>query len=112
MTSAFLDQQSMLFVATADSLAKMARETLVSARLPSFSIQCAVDVLTTGTYPRLPACIKEKIVPPDPITPRDQEETLLRLNQIIEHRLVTSELPSRMRRPYICESCCCAHMLR
>lgn len=27
-------------------------------RLPCFSLPCAVDVLTTGAYPRLPACIK------------------------------------------------------
>ena len=58
MISSFLDQQAVLFVDTADSLARMARETLVQARLPSFSLPCAIDVLTTGTYPRLPTCIK------------------------------------------------------
>ena len=58
MISSFLDQQAMLFVDTADMLAKMSRVTLVRARLPSFSIPCAIDVLTTGTYPRLPTCIK------------------------------------------------------
>jgi len=26
--------------------------------LPCFSLPCAVDVLTTGTYSRLPACIR------------------------------------------------------
>ncbi|XP_037502243.2 mediator of RNA polymerase II transcription subunit 14-like [Rhipicephalus sanguineus] len=36
----------MLFVETADILAMMARETLVQARLPSFHIPCAVEVLT------------------------------------------------------------------
>ena len=30
----------------------------IIGRLPSFSLPCAVDVLTLGTYPRLPACIK------------------------------------------------------
>ena len=58
MISSFLDQQAMLFVDTADMPAKMSRVTLVRARLPSFSIPCAIDVLTTGTYPRLPTCIK------------------------------------------------------
>ncbi len=58
MISSFLDQQAVLFVETADALARTARETLVHARLPSFSLPCAIDVLTTGTYPRLPACIK------------------------------------------------------
>jgi hypothetical protein len=55
---AFLDKQSLLFVDTADMLARMARETLVHARLPNFHIPAAVEVLTTGTYSRLPACIR------------------------------------------------------
>ncbi|XP_072035034.1 mediator of RNA polymerase II transcription subunit 14-like isoform X2 [Amphiura filiformis] len=91
--SAFLDQQSLLFVDTADMMARMARENLVNARLPNFSLPCAVDVLTTGCYRRLPTCIKEKIVPPDPITSNEKASVLQRLNQIIQHRLVTSELP-------------------
>ena len=55
---AFLDKQSMLFVETADMLARMSRETLVNARLPDFHIPAAVEVLTSGTYGRLPQCIR------------------------------------------------------
>lgn len=87
----------MLYTETADTLAKMARESLVQARLASFHIPAAVEVLTLGTYSRLPTCIREKIVPPDPITPSEKKATLLRLNQIIQQRLVTSALPSQMR---------------
>jgi mediator of RNA polymerase II transcription subunit 14 len=58
---AFLDKQSLLFVDTADMLARMARETLVHARLPNFHIPAAVEVLTTGTYGRLPACIRVSV---------------------------------------------------
>ncbi|GFO03550.1 mediator of RNA polymerase ii transcription subunit 14 [Plakobranchus ocellatus] len=94
----FLEQQSMYFVETADQLHKMAKETLASARLPSFSLPCAVDVLTTGTYPRLPTCIREKIIPPDPITPQEKAQTLQRLNEVIQYRLVSNELPKQMRR--------------
>ncbi|KAJ8894673.1 hypothetical protein PR048_007338 [Dryococelus australis] len=94
---AFLDKQSLLFVDTADMLARMARETLVHARLPNFHIPAAVEVLTTGTYSRLPACIRERIVPPDPITPNERRTTLLRLNQVIQHRLVTGNLLPQMR---------------
>ncbi|XP_063244367.1 mediator of RNA polymerase II transcription subunit 14 isoform X2 [Bacillus rossius redtenbacheri] len=94
---AFLDKQSLLFVDTADMLARMARETLVHARLPNFHIPAAVEVLTTGTYSRLPACIRERIVPPDPITPSERRSTLLRLNQVIQHRLVTGNLLPQMR---------------
>lgn len=94
----FLDKQSVLFMETADMLARMARETLVHARLPNFHLPCAVEVLTTGTYMRLPTCIRDRIVPPDPITPQEKRLTLLRLNQIIQHRLVTSaDLPPQMR---------------
>ncbi|XP_015606309.1 mediator of RNA polymerase II transcription subunit 14 isoform X2 [Cephus cinctus] len=94
---AFLDKQSLLFVDTADMLARMARETLVHARLPNFHIPAAVEVLTTGTYSRLPACIRERIVPPDPITPAEKRTTLQRLNQVIQHRLVTGNLLPQMR---------------
>lgn len=94
---AFLDKQSMLFVETADMLARMARETLVQARLPNFHIPAAVEVLTTGTYSRLPACIREKIVPPDPITYTEKRQTLLKLNQVIQHRLVTGNLLPQMK---------------
>lgn len=59
---AFLDKQSLLFVDTADMLARMARETLVHARLPNFHIPAAVEVLTTGTYGRLPACIRVSVL--------------------------------------------------
>lgn len=54
----FLDKQSMLFVDTADSLARMSRDTLVHARLPNFHIPAAIEILTTGTYSRLPTCIR------------------------------------------------------
>ncbi|KAG8316635.1 Mediator of RNA polymerase II transcription subunit 14 [Homalodisca vitripennis] len=94
---AFLDKQSMLFVDTADMLARMSRDTLVQARLPNFHIPAAVEVLTTGTYSRLPSCIRERIVPPDPITPSERRATLHRLNQVIQHRLVTGNLLPQMR---------------
>ena len=55
----FFYQQQALFIETADSLARMARETSVHSRLPSFALPRAFDVLTTGTYPRLPFCIKQ-----------------------------------------------------
>ncbi|KAK7802273.1 hypothetical protein U0070_022775, partial [Myodes glareolus] len=59
MISSFLDQQAILFVDTADRLASLARDALVHARLPSFAIPYAIDVLTTGSYPRLPTCIRQ-----------------------------------------------------
>ncbi|KAJ3591575.1 hypothetical protein NHX12_006708 [Muraenolepis orangiensis] len=96
MISGFLDQQAFLFVDTADRLASLARDALVHARLPSFAIPFAIDVLTTGTYPRLPTCIRDKIIPPDPITKVEKHTTLNQLNQILRHRLVTTDLPPQL----------------
>ncbi|KAK3931598.1 Mediator of RNA polymerase II transcription subunit 14 [Frankliniella fusca] len=94
---AFLEKQSLLFVDTADMLARMSRETLVNACLPDFHIPAAVEILTTGTYGRLPQCIRDRIVPPEPITSTEKENTLLRLNQVIQHRLVTSNVLPQMK---------------
>nr|XP_039250622.1 mediator of RNA polymerase II transcription subunit 14-like [Styela clava] len=88
-----LDQQAMLFIDTADKLHTLANQLVVQARLPNFAIPAAVDVLTTGTYPRLPRAIRDKILPPDPITPLEKAATLKRLNQIIMYRLVTTKIP-------------------
>ncbi|XP_028993149.1 mediator of RNA polymerase II transcription subunit 14 isoform X2 [Betta splendens] len=96
MISSFLDQQTILFVDTADRLALLARDALVHARLPSFAIPFAIDVLTTGSYPRLPTCIRDKIIPPDPITKSEKQTTLNQLNQILRHRLVTTDLPPQL----------------
>ncbi|XP_070606658.1 mediator of RNA polymerase II transcription subunit 14 isoform X5 [Erythrolamprus reginae] len=96
MISSFLDQQAILFVDTADRLASLARDALVHARLPNFAIPYAIDVLTTGSYPRLPTCIRDKIIPPDPITKIEKQTTLHQLNQILRHRLVTTDLPPQL----------------
>ncbi|CAG0893105.1 unnamed protein product [Darwinula stevensoni] len=95
--TAFLDKQSLLFIETADILHRMSKETLSQARLPNFHIPAAVEVLTLGTYLRLPTCIRDRIIPQDPITPEEKRQTLHQLNQIIQHRLVTTELPAQMR---------------
>ncbi|XP_015794906.1 mediator of RNA polymerase II transcription subunit 14 [Tetranychus urticae] len=94
---AFLNKQAMFFIETADSLAKMARENLVQARLPALQLPAAVEVLTLGSYTRLPTCIRDRIVPPDSITPAEKKATLQRLNQIIQQRLVISNLSPQMK---------------
>ncbi|CAD5113207.1 DgyrCDS2394 [Dimorphilus gyrociliatus] len=93
----FLNQQSNFFVDSADNLARMARESLVNARLPSFALPIAIDVLTTGTYKRMPTCIRDQIIPADPISAEEKQKTLKQLSYIIEQRLVTENLPSYMR---------------
>ena len=86
----------MHFVDGADKLHVLANQLVVQARLPNFSIPAAVDVLTTGTYPRLPLCIRDRIIPPDPIKPHEKCATLKRLNQIILYRLVTEHIPTQI----------------
>lgn len=93
----FLDKQALLFINTADNMANIARTTLVQARLPSFQLPCAVEVLTLGTYSRMPTCVRDKIVPPDPITLKEKRSTFDRLNHIIEQRLSTANIHPAMR---------------
>nr|CAB3263726.1 mediator of RNA polymerase II transcription subunit 14-like [Phallusia mammillata] len=94
--SSFLDRQAMLFVDTADKMHILANQVVVQARLPNFSVPAAVDVLTTGTYPRLPNCIRDRIIPPDPILPKEKKATLKRIEQIILFRLVTEIIPPQI----------------
>lgn len=93
----FLDKQALLFINTADNMANIARNTLVQARLPSFQLPCAVEVLTLGTYSRMPTCVRDRIIPPDPISLKDKRATLARLDHIIEQRLSRSKIHPSMR---------------
>lgn len=93
----FLDKQAVLFINTADNMANIARTTLVQARLPSFQLPCAVEVLTLGTYSRMPTCVRDRIVPADPISTEEKRTTFARLNHIIEQRLSTSNIHPSMR---------------
>lgn len=93
----FLDKQALLFINTADNMVNIARTTLVQARLPSFQLPCAVEVLTLGTYSRIPTCVRDRIVPPDPITLEEKRSTFARLDYVIEQRLSTSKIHPSMR---------------
>ncbi|CAK8696395.1 mediator of RNA polymerase II transcription subunit 14-like [Clavelina lepadiformis] len=94
--SYFLDQQAVLFVETADKLHALANQVVVQARLPNFSIPSAVDVLTTGSFPRLPSCIRDRIISPDPIQPKEKKATLKRIEQIILYRLAVEVIPPQI----------------
>ncbi|CAI4221597.1 unnamed protein product [Auanema sp. JU1783] len=82
-----LDLQSNYFVETADRLCTFTREELVLARLPQFQITAAVDVLAQGTFSRLPLCIKDTIIKESKISPKEQAQVLMRLNQILQYRV-------------------------
>jgi mediator of RNA polymerase II transcription subunit 14 len=40
--------------------------------------------------------VQDKIIPPDPITKVEKHTTLNQLNQILRHRLVTTDLPPQL----------------
>uniref|UniRef100_H2ZNS6 Mediator of RNA polymerase II transcription subunit 14 n=1 Tax=Ciona savignyi TaxID=51511 RepID=H2ZNS6_CIOSA len=95
--SSFLDHQAMLFVDTADKLYMMSNQLLIQARLPNFSIPTAVDVLTNGTYTRLPTCIRDRVIPPKAILPSEKRATLKRIEQIVLFRLVSEIIPPQIK---------------
>jgi len=47
-------------------------------------------------------CLQDKIIPPDAITPEEEASTLKRLTQIIEYRLVTSDIPRAFKQLTAC----------
>lgn len=57
----------------------------------------AVEVLTLGTYSRLPAVIRERLVPPPSLTAAERRSTLRALAHTVRHRLTTASLPSDVR---------------
>ncbi|KAF1797445.1 mediator complex subunit MED14-domain-containing protein [Mucor lusitanicus] len=94
---AFLANQNQIFTSTVDFLHKIYTE-LPAARLRNFDIPTAVDVLTTGTYQRMPTKIKDMLTP-TPLTDQEVLETFQNMNDVIRMRMITTEvLPSPMRK--------------
>lgn len=50
----------------------------------------------TSTLLFLCPLVQDKIIPPDPITKSEKQTTLNQLNQILRHRLVTTDLPPQL----------------
>ena len=55
--------------------------------MPNFSLAPAIDVIVMGCYPRLPTCIKERIIPPLPLLSAEQSHAYQLLESVIRHRL-------------------------
>uniref|UniRef100_A0AC34QYC4 Mediator of RNA polymerase II transcription subunit 14 n=1 Tax=Panagrolaimus sp. JU765 TaxID=591449 RepID=A0AC34QYC4_9BILA len=94
----FLDLQSNQFIETADRLCELARVELQKARLPLFQISTAIDVLTTGTFPRLPMVIKDAFVPEERLTPYETRQAILLLNERLVFYMIQAipTLPKRV----------------
>ncbi|CAD5233570.1 unnamed protein product [Bursaphelenchus xylophilus] len=81
-----LDQISFEFVETADILCHL-RDELLSARMPIFQVQHAMEAVSTGRCIRIPQCIRKRYIPELTLKPKKQALTLYRLNQLIQRRL-------------------------
>ncbi|CAI8009476.1 Mediator of RNA polymerase II transcription subunit 14 [Geodia barretti] len=64
--------------------------------MPNFSLAPALDVLCTGSYPRLPSCIRDNIVPPSPLTGPEADAALSLLTVAIRRRLLCEQIPPQM----------------
>ena len=64
--------------------------------MPYCSLAMALDVLSTGTYPRLPLAIKERIVLPPPLTQEEQAIAFGMLEGAIRRRLLKEGVPETM----------------
>ena len=53
--------------------------------------------MALGSYNRLPLTIRQRILPPEPITNSEKRQTLTKLEQIVQHRLITTDIPPQMR---------------
>ena len=67
-----------------------------SCSMPNFSLAPALDVLCTGSYPRLPSCIRDNLVPPSPLTGPEADAALSLLTVAIRRRLLWEQIPPQM----------------
>ena len=68
----------------------------VSVSVVGHILQYSYDLVwfLTSLWPCV--CVQDKIIPPDPITKVEKHTTLNQLNQILRHRLVTTDLPPQL----------------
>ena len=67
-----------------------------ASSMPNFSLAPALDVLSTGTYPRLPTSIKERLIPPLPLTDSEKASAYSLIDMAIRRRLVSEVVPPNM----------------
>lgn len=75
----------------------------VSPSMPNFSLATALDVLSSGSYSRLPSCIRERTVPPAPLSAPEQQEAFSLIECALRRRLLQESIPEPMRVTSICE---------
>jgi hypothetical protein len=87
-----LETKASLFATTADGLYHHWDNLKRQWRMPPFAVAAAVDVLATGTYARLPHCIKASAPQAVP-TAAEETSAITWLNHQLHLRLVKDKLP-------------------
>ncbi|KAI6103423.1 mediator complex subunit MED14-domain-containing protein [Pisolithus sp. B1] len=87
----FLMNQNQQFLDVIDRLT-CAKESLDPARLRNHDLLTSLDVLTSGTYQRLPSAIKKSFIPTRPLTDTEVIKTLNAIEDTIRYRLRMTEI--------------------
>eukprot|EP01104_Vermistella_antarctica_P000548 TRINITY_DN10701_c0_g1_i1.p1 TRINITY_DN10701_c0_g1~~TRINITY_DN10701_c0_g1_i1.p1 ORF type:complete len:1450 (-),score=304.68 TRINITY_DN10701_c0_g1_i1:114-4463(-) len=109
-----LNKESEHFREAADTLA-FAHGRLNGARAPPYDLNTAIDVLSSGSYLRLPQCIKRQLtdLPVSTVietagaseTETSGQSVLSRLNHEIEHRLLQCSIPPEISSFEVSKGC-------
>ncbi|EGG19413.1 putative mediator complex subunit 14 [Cavenderia fasciculata] len=86
-----LNKEDNYFRDAADHL-MMTKDAMINARAPIYDVPTAIDVLTTGSYQRMPTNIK-RVLPPAPPLPAQIQSTIEKLNSILRYKLFTLDIP-------------------
>ncbi|TFY52257.1 hypothetical protein EVG20_g10628 [Dentipellis fragilis] len=89
--TAFLMNQNRQFDEVIHGL-KYAKDSLDPARLRNHDLLTSLDVLTTGSYRRLPTGIKKSVIPPTPLTDEEVAKTLSDIEILVRYRLRMKEI--------------------
>ncbi|KAK0461040.1 mediator complex subunit MED14-domain-containing protein [Desarmillaria tabescens] len=89
--TAFLMNQNQQFADVLRSLEAI-RDAMAPARLRNHDLLTSLDVLTTGSYRRLPTIIKKSIIPPRPLTDAEVLKTLTDMEDVMRYRLRLTEI--------------------
>eukprot|EP01129_Flabellula_baltica_P014129 TRINITY_DN670_c0_g1_i1.p1 TRINITY_DN670_c0_g1~~TRINITY_DN670_c0_g1_i1.p1 ORF type:complete len:913 (-),score=182.12 TRINITY_DN670_c0_g1_i1:2454-5192(-) len=105
----FITEQDYSFLTTADKLYELRAMKLRNAVAPPYDVITAVDVLGSGTFPRLPSFIKNSYlnvdfnnIPKDLRLNEDNVDSVVeRLNLVIATRLLSTTIPTQFQNNYI-----------
>ncbi|KAF9559893.1 MED14-domain-containing protein [Agrocybe pediades] len=101
--TAFLLNQNHQFEQTIQGLT-YAKESLDPSRARNHDLLTSLDVLTKGSYLRLPTCIKKIAIPQTPLTDEEVSRTLSDMEGIIRYRLrMTEIIPVEMSNYHIAD---------